>query len=406
MSRTFVAALKVAERDFIERATSKAFLISNGVLVVALLVGFAIPTLAAGDDVRRVGYLPAGERIAQAAEERGDQLGTDVETVAVADEATARAAVQPPSERGQVTGDLPDEQLDAVVVDERTVVAYEDLSTDLGNVVTAAARDVTIRSTLAETDLSAEQQQSLLAPPEIDLQTVGEVTEARTGPALFAGAIGVFMLYGLLLFYGQYIAQGIVEEKSSRVVEVLLSTVRPTSLLLGKILGLTALGLLQTLVLAVVGTGAAVALLDVAIPTEAYGTIALAVGWFVLGFLVYATLFAVAASLVSRQEDLGSTLLPAYIPIIAGFFIAQFSLQNPDSTVSFVASLVPLTAPLVQPLRYGAGVMQPWEVPLAIALCLVTIAVLVPLAARLHSGSILRFGGRVRLGDAWRSARS
>lgn len=405
MTRTLRAALKVAEREFMERATSRAFLISNAVLVVALLVGFAIPTLTGGEEVDRLGYLPQAEDVATLAAERGTQLDTEVELFEIADAQAAQSAVRPPDEREGAAGSIPDTQLDAVLVDERTVVTWQELSSDLEGLLATATRESAIRSTLVEADLTTEQRQSLLTPPQLSVQTVGE-DAAEQGPALATGAIGVFLLYGLLIFYGQYIAQGIVEEKSSRVVEVLLSTVRPTSLLLGKVLGLTALGLVQTLVLALVGAGGAVFLLDVTVPAEAYGTIALTIGWFVLGFLVYASLFAVAASLVSRQEDLQSTLLPAYIPIIAAFFIAQFALQNPRSTVAFVASLVPFTAPLVQPLRYASGVMEPWEFVAAVGLCLLTIAVLVPLAARLHSGSILRFGGRVRIGEAWRAARS
>lgn len=174
----------------------------------------------------------------------------------------------------------------------------------------------------------------------------------------------------------------------------------------GKIIGLTALGLVQTAALALVGVGAAALLLDVTVPPETYGVIALTVAWFVVGFLLYAALFAVAASLVSCQEDLQSAMFPAFIPIFTGFFVSQYALQNPRSIVSFVGGLVPFTAPLVQPLRYAAEVVDPWEVPVALALCIATIAVLVPVAARLYSGGALRFGGRVRLRDAWRAARS
>lgn len=174
----------------------------------------------------------------------------------------------------------------------------------------------------------------------------------------------------------------------------------------GKIIGLTALGLAQTVTLAVVGITATALFLDVTVPSQAYGTVALAVAWFVVGFLLYAALFVVAASLVSRQEDLQSAMFPAFMPIFVGFFVAQYALQNPSSTVSLVGGLVPFTAPMVQPLRYGAQVLSPWEVPVAVVLSPVTIAVLVPVAARLYTGGALRFGGRIRMRDAWRAARS
>lgn len=406
MMRTVRAALKVAEREFMVRATSRAFLISNAVLLVVLLIALALPNLFAGDGGSRLGYVPAAERTAQLAEQRASAFGSEIELVPVADAEVARAAVRPPDQRPDAPGDVPEEQLDAVLLARERVVTWEELPSNLEAVLQTASRDATIQSTLAEVDLTAEQRRSLLSPAQLDVESVSTAREATEGPALFVGLGAITVLYGLLIFYGQNIAQGIVEEKSSRVVEVLLSAVRPTALLYGKILGLTALGLAQTVVLAGVGGIAAVTLLDVSLPSEAYGTVALAIAWFILGFLLYAALFAVAASLVSRQEDLQSVMFPAFIPIFAAFFIAQFAVQSPDSTVSLVGGLVPFTAPLVQPLRFGAQVVEPWEVPVAVALCVLTVAVLVPVAARFYTGSVLRFGGRVGLGEAWRGART
>ena len=407
MSRTAGAALRVARREFVERATSRAFLISNAVILVVLVVAIGLPQVVGGDDaVRTVGYVPEAEDTARAVAERGPLLGTEVELVPLdADSAVGQAAVRPPDQRDSAPSGVPDEQLDAVLRGGQEVLVWRELPSDLEAVLSTAARDVTIRDTLTATDLTAAQQQALLSPPSLDVEAVSPLEEVEEGPGLAAGAVAVFLLYGLLLFYGQTIAQGIVEEKSSRVVEVLLSTVRPAALLFGKILGLTALGVAQTIALAVVGLGAALTFLDVEVPSEAYGTVALAVAWFLLGFLLYATVFAVAASLVSRQEDLQTTMLPAFIPIILGFVVAQYALQEPQSTVSLVGGIVPFTAPLVQPLRYGAGVVDAWEVPVALLLCLLTIALLLPLAARFYAGGVLRFGGRVGLGEAWRGSR-
>lgn len=405
MMRTARAALKVAEREFVERVTSRAFLISNVVLVIAIVLAVTLPARIGGDGVTRIGYVAQAEQTARLAEQRASQLDTDVELVAVAGRAVARAAVRPPDQRDDTPNGVPADQLDAVLLDARTVLVWQDVPDQVNALLAAAARDSTIRSTLADTDLSDQQRETLLSPPPLVVDAVAP-QQAQEGPALAVGGISILVLYGLLLFYGQFVAQGIVLEKSSRVVEVLLSTIRPSALLYGKIVGLTAVGLVQTLALAVVGVTTASLSGAVTIPSQAYGTIALVVGWFVLGFLLYATVFAVAASLVSRQEDLQSLLYPAMIPILVGFFVAEYALDNPESTVSLVAGLVPFTAPLVQPLRYAVGVLASWEIFVAIALSAVTFAALVPVAARFYSGSALRFGGRVGLGEAWRAARS
>jgi ABC-2 type transport system permease protein len=398
------AAMLVARREFIERLRSRALLVSNAILLLALLGGITVPALLDRDVVRRVGYTPDARPVAELVAAQARQVGDEVSLVAVSGRPAAEAAVQPPDERDTAPGDVPDERLDAVFVGDNAVLVWEELPADLEPIIDAAVRTAGILSTIDEAQLPASARQALLSPAQADVEVLNPPEEAEEGPALFVGAFAVFVLYGLLIFYGQFVAQGIIEEKSSRVVEILLSAVRPTTLLYGKILGLTALGLAQILLLAVVGVGAAVTFRDVDIPPDTYGTLALAIAWFVLGFVLYATLFAVSASLVSSQEDLQSTVFPVMLPIIVGFFAAQYSLQNPDSTVSLIAGLVPFTAPLVQPLRFGARVVEVWEVPVALALSGATIALLVPLAARFYSGSVLRFGGRVRLGDAWKAA--
>jgi ABC-2 type transport system permease protein len=394
-------AMRVARREFVERARSMAFLVSTGLVLLALVGFMAFTAFTADDDaLRGIGYIGAGERIAKAAAELAPQRGVDVRLEPVEGRMDAEARLDP---QRQGTGQDP---LD-VVIDERDhMLVHERLPDELEGLLVGALQRVALAELVAEVELTEEQQARLTAP-QLDVQATvppDPSEEVEEGPVLVIAALAVFGLYGLLIFYGNYVAQGIVEEKASRVIEVLLSAVRPTAVLYGKVGGLALLGIVQSLVIAGVGLTAAGLLLELTIPTEAYATLALALAWYVLGFVLYATVFAVAASLVSRQEDLGATTAPPIIVIVGAFFAAQESLQDPDSTFSLIASLVPFTAPLVQPLRYGAQVIDVWEVPVAIGLCLATIAVLVPVAARFYAGSALRFGGRIKLRDAWHGA--
>ncbi len=166
--------------------------------------------------------------------------------------------------------------------------------------------------------------------------------DARRRETATVAFVGVLVLYGQLFAYGYWVAAGVVEEKSSRVVEVLLATVRPSHLLRGKILGIGVLGLAQLLLigLAALFTSKAVGSLD--FPSGAVATIGLVLVWFVLGFFFYASLFAVAGSIVTRQEDLQTTMTPLTILIVASFFIGLSATTNPESTLATVASLIPL----------------------------------------------------------------
>ena len=201
----------------------------------------------------------------------------------------------------------------------------------------------------------------LQLPPRVDVVALDPDADADTEAAVVA-LVGVVVLYSLLILFGQFVAQGVVEEKSSRVVELLLATMRPWQLLAGKILGLGLLGLAQMLVIAVIGVAGALTFDVVELPGRLIGTVVTVVAWFVLGYAFYASVFAAAASLVSRQEDLGSVITPASLLLVVGFVISVQAAQAPTGTLATVTSFIPGLSPLVMPVRQAAGGTQWWEV--------------------------------------------
>jgi ABC-2 type transport system permease protein len=216
----------------------------------------------------------------------------------------------------------------------------------------------------------------------------------------------VVLLYSLIILFGQFVAQGVVEEKSSRVVELLLATMRPWHLLAGKILGLGALGLAQIVLIAVIGVSGALAFDVVDVPGDLLGTVGWVLFWFVLGYALFASLFAVAASLVSRQEDLGSVLTPASLVLIVAFFVAIQAAGDPSGTLAVVTSFVPGFSPMVMPVRQAAGEVALWEVAVAVVLMLVAIALVVRLGGRVYSGALLRTSGKTKLKEALRAGQA
>ena len=233
-----------------------------------------------------------------------------------------------------------------------------------------------------------------LDPPDTEAETRARIAFA-----------GTFVLYGQLIGYGFWVATGIVEEKSSRVVELLLATVTPRALLAGKVLGIGMLALAQLLLLALVGLSAAVLVGILDVGAEAVQPVLVVLGWFVLGFGFYACLFALGAARVSRQEDLQSVTTPATMLVLGSFFAALYVNGSPDSTAGRVLGLLPPFSALVSPVRTASGEAAWWEPPLAVGLMLLALAGLVALAARVYEGSVLRMGGTVPLREAWRSRR-
>ncbi|NEK94785.1 ABC transporter permease [Modestobacter muralis] len=377
----------VAGREISTRIRDKGFLIGSAVLIV-LILGMLVFQVAinSGTDTTRVGVVGGDAAVGEALRTQGQALGTEVEVVDYGDEAAARTAV----EDGDVEGAL----LSPSGVQPELLV--ESGGGQVETLVQGAVQGLALDRQLSDAGVQLE------APPEVEVVPLDPDADADLEAAIVA-LVGVVVLYSLLLLFGQFVAQGVVEEKSSRVVELLLATMKPWQLLSGKIIGLGLLGLAQMLVIAVIGVAGALAFDVVELPGRLIGTVLTVVAWFVLGYAFYASIFAAAASLVSRQEDLGSVLTPATLLPVVGLVIALQAAQDPTSTLARVTSFVPGLSPMVMAVRQSAGEAALWEVAVAVLIMLVSIAVIVRIGGRIYAGALLRTGGKVKLRDALRA---
>lgn len=380
----------VAGRELSTRIRDKTFLVSSAVILV-LVLGVMVfqAVVASGADEVTVGVVGDPAALRPALEANGKTVGADVTVVGLADEAAARRALA----NGDVDGAL----VDGVGPTPRLLVQRD----------AASSLTATVQGAVGQLDVGRQLQAAgidRLDVPHVAVTTIdpgSDPTGERTGVAV----VGMIVLYTLLLLISQFVAQGVVEEKSTRVVELLLSTMRPWQLLAGKIIGLGALGLAQIVAIAAVGVTGALLFDVVSLPGQLIGTVLSVVAWFVLGYALYASLFAAAASLVSRQEDLASVITPMSMLLVVGLFVALQAASDPGGTLARVTSFVPGLSPLVMPVRMAAGGVAAWEVVLAVVLMLVAIAVVVRLGGRIYAGALLRTSGKTKLREALRAER-
>ena len=378
----------VAAREVSSRIRDKNFIVSSAVILLLLLGMMVFQVAVGGVEAGRIAVVADDGRLGPALEAQVEAVGVEVQVVDTTGAAEARAAV----EAGEV---------DAALLDG-TGPAPELLLVDRDPALEAVVGGAV--SGLAVSDRLMEAGVDLQSIPEVAVTPLGDGED--DGQQVVVAVIGIVVLYGLLFLFAQFVAQGVVEEKSSRVVELLLATMRPWQLLAGKILGLGLLGLGQIVVIGVVGVAGALAFDLVDVPGELIGTVATVIAWFVLGYAFYACVFAVAASLVSRQEDLGSVLTPASMLLVVGFFVAFQAASDPSGTLATVTSFVPGLSPLVMPVHQAAGEAACWEVALAVVLMLVAIGLAVRLGGRVYSGALLRTSGKTRLREALRAERA
>jgi ABC-2 type transport system permease protein len=380
----------VARRDFWVRLRERSFLISTllNIGVISILVLARAYGGGGSGQSFDLGYV-GNSAVAQGAADLGGST-VEVRIQQEVDDAAAQAALR-------------DGSVDAVVTDDR-ILALTELDSTLGGLIEASARNVKVGALLDAHGVSPQERDAAIASSPLAVQTLETQPEHRSQNAGVA-FVGVILLYGQLFGYGIWVASGVIEEKASRVVELLLSAIRPKQLLAGKIVGIGTLGLGQLIV--VMGFAISLALVTHAIHDvhlSALGAAGLVLGWFILGFAFYASLFAAAGALASRMEELQNVIVPINLTILVSFFISIGALQDPNGRLATIASILPMSSPLAMPVRIVLGAATPWQVALALALIVGSTILLVPLAARLYSGAILRSGGRVKIRDAWRAS--
>jgi ABC-2 type transport system permease protein len=225
----------------------------------------------------------------------------------------------------------------------------------------------------------------------------------------------VLILYMTMILYGTYMAMGVIEEKSTRVIEVLVSTVRPFQLMMGKVLGLAAAALLQYALW--VGTGFALLVARGSGGGIKVGTMSLEfsaidpwllvafLGFFLLGFFTYAGLFAAGGSLVSRTEDAQQITGPLTLILVAVLFVALWAMSNPDAPAAVALSIIPFFSPIVMFVRVAMGHPTWWQLVLSVSLSLVSIVAFIWLAAKVFRAGMLLYGRRMSLRAALRALR-
>lgn len=392
MSARAVVAL-VARREIGERLRSKAFLASTLITLLIVLAVSVLPALFdGGDDPLRVaaGDPESAEVVAAAAQVA---RGSDVEI----------RVVRPRSLPAARTA-LAEEELDALVVGG-AIESREALEGDLPEVLQAASARVRGLELLSREAVDPGTARSALAPEPLALRPIEAADPDEDARAGFA-FVAVLVLYGQLFTFAYWVASGVVEEKASRVVEVILAAIAPWQLLAGKIVGLGILGFVQLLLTVVLGVGAASLVGSIDLNGDILAAAGLALVWFVLGYLFYACAFACAGAIVPRQEELQSSITPLTTAILVSFFVAFSVVQNPDGLLAVVASFIPFTAPMVMPPLIALGEASLWQVVGAVVVTAGCAALLVPLAARIYAGAVLRTGSTVKLRDAYRAARA
>jgi ABC-2 type transport system permease protein len=384
MSRWRVIRL-VASREIVERGRSRGYALSLAFTVILMLVGFIVPALlvgnATGTSLAVVGDSPPGleESLTLTAEAYDVELALS----AVSDRAAAEAA-------------LHDGSIDAALE------VPADLSS-AGELIVLESAPASLEAVVNQSVIALRAGPAASEVPEV--RALAPPTDQDATALIFANA-GIILMFIGIFSYGSWVLTGVVEEKQSRVVEVVLSTVRPRDLLMGKVLGIGLLALGQLVILVAVGLALSQVLGRLVLPTTTVGAVVQLLTWFILGFAFYATTMGFLGALASRPEEASIASMPVTLTATTAYILSIVVVTgDPNGILAHVMTFVPPAAPMVVPLRTALGAIEPWEIAISIVLMVASIWLLFVVGARIYSGAVLQTGGRIKLRDAWRASR-
>ncbi len=378
----------IARREITTRTRERSFQISVAVTLI-IIVGVIIILKVVNGGTKHFDVAVSGPR--------SGALAAALTHAPLPDKTTVKVRTYPSSTAAAAA--VHDGKADAAIDGGPTVVVKSNLDSKLQTILNSARGSVIVNQRLQQAGIDPAAVTKALNVPALSVHKLtggGKNADAKKAIAY----IGVILLYGQLIAFGMWVAMGVVEEKSSRVVELLLSTVRPWQLLAGKIIGVGLVGFAQLLLTAVVGLIVGRATDMITLQAGVIGTVLDVLAWFVLGYAFYACAFAAAGSLVSRQEELQNTVSPLSLLLVASFVLSFQAISNPGGGLAKVLSIIPPFSAMIMPPRVAAGDVPAWQIAVAVALMLVAILALVRLSARIYAAAVLRSGARVRWSEA------
>jgi ABC-2 type transport system permease protein len=379
-----------SRREILDRVRRRSFAVLTGLLCVVIVAAGVLASVLRDDDrtsydVGVVAEASTLQRLEPALVSIGDSLDVDVAVQRLDDAAAARQA-------------LDDGDVDAVIdVDERTTLWKSDVGDELSGIVDNAWAVTSAAQAASDAGLSGDEVAAILSPEPLRDDVLEPDDDDLLGTLIGMGS--AVLLFISITTFGNYVLTGVVEEKSTGVIEILLSHVRAHQLMAGKVFGIGTVALIQ-FAAAVVASMVALAISGVDVPNDIWVGLPVAVAWFIGGFLLYSTLFALAGSFVSRVEDAQSAAAPISTSFTVGYVLVFIFGYDPTGVPATVLSMIPPFAPLLMPLRMITGAAPVWQVIVAAVLLVLSIAGMIRLAGSVYARTLLHRGSRI----TWREA--
>lgn len=394
-------------KDMIKR---KSFVISTILILVLIVVGFNIPNIikaVKGDDEgdkllvvdRQNDFEGTLENLKQM------NLGYDIE---IASENLTDEQIKEKIDQEEIKSALIIEP-DNETIKVRYILKNATVMEQVPEQLSSSVQSVYANLQISKLGLTPEQLKSITPNFSFSLE---QTEEQKASGNVFAMMILSIVLFYAIYFCAYQVSSSITTEKTSKIMETLVTSTSPRTIVLGKTIGIGLVGLIQMILIVATALisaklflepGMIESLLDMSNVTPYLGIITIV--YFILGYFAYALLYALTGSTVSKPEDIQSANTPVALLAVVGFYLSYFTMMNPTSELNVFASLFPISSPFCMPFRIMMGLASTTDVIVSIAILLVTILIIAKVAIKIYSNAILNYGTKMNLHDLIKMAR-
>ena len=397
--KDLLVVMKFTMKDMIKR---KSFIISTIIFLIMIVVGFNIPNILKsinGEDTSDKLVIVDEENIFEGSLESLKNVDTGYE-IEISN-----------SKYEEIKEKINNDEIESAIIVEKTnnnvkiryIVKNTTMMANVPDDIISMMNSLYSNLQISKLGLTESQLQSITPNFDYELE---QTEEEKANGNVFA-----IMLLSIVLFYAIYfcayqVSSSITTEKTSKIIETLVTSTSPKTIVLGKTIGIGVVGLLQLILL--VGTALISAkafldpelinsILDISAITPYLGIITII--YFILGYLAYALLYALTGSTVSKPEDIQSANGPVAMLAVIGFYLSYFTMMNPTSSLNVFASIFPISSPFCMPFRIMMGLASTTDVLISIAVLIITILVIAKVAIKIYSNAILNYGTKMSFKD-------
>ena len=397
--KDIITVMKFTIKEMVKR---KSFLISTAIILVLIVLGFNVPNIInsfSNEEGAEKILIVDADNIFEGNLENLPKEDKDYE---IAKDNPTFEQIKEKMENGEISSALViEKEQNAIKI--RYIVENTTMMGGVPENLVNAINTLYSNMQISKLGLTQEQLQSITPNFEFSLE---QTEEEKANGNIFA-----MMLMSIVLFYAIYfcayqVSSSITTEKTSKIMETLVTSTSPTTIVLGKTIGIGIVGLLQMVVIvatALISAKAFLApelleaVLDMSSVTPYLGIITII--YFILGYFTYALLYALTGSTVSKPEDIQSANSPVAILAVIGFYLSYFTMMNPTSKLNLFASLFPMSSPFCMPFRVMMGLASGTDVLISVAILMVTILIIARIAIKIYSNAILNYGTKMSLKD-------